>query len=188
MMNCEIPLFAHDGYLLRPARHADADAYYEHNFCPLDPKIARLTGCRPDFTREEVVPFFHACIGDEDRLDLLLIAPDGAIVGESVVNEIDWDARCANFRCAIFHPEHRGHGLGAFLIDSACAAAFDHLHLHRLELDVFSFNSRALRAYERAGFVREGTRRAAVPDGEGWADDILMAILDTQWRARSKIC
>lgn len=75
-----------------------------------------------------------------------------------------------------------------FLIDSACAAAFDHLHLHRLELDVFSFNCRALRAYERAGFVREGTRRAAIPDGEGWADDILMAMLDTEWRARSKIC
>ena len=138
--------------------------------------------------REQVVPFFHACIGDEDRLDLLLIARDGAIVGESVVNDIDWDARCANFRCAIFQPAHRGRGLGAFLIRSACAAAFDHLHLHRLELDVFAFNPRALHAYERAGFVREGVRRAAIPDGDTYADDILMAMLDTEWRARSGNC
>ena len=187
-MNRETPTFTHEGYLLRPARHADAEAYYAHNFCPLDPEAARLTGCRPDFTREQVVPFFHACIGDEDRLDLLLIARDGAIVGESVVNDIDWDARCANFRCAIFQPAHRGRGLVAFLIRSACAAAFDHLHLHRLELDVFAFNPRALHAYERAGFVREGVRRAAIPDGDTYADDILMAMLDTEWRARSGNC
>lgn len=179
-MNRETPTFTHEGYLLRPARHADADAYYALNFCPLDPEAARLTGCRPDFTREQVMPFFHACVDDEDRLDLLLIAPDGAIVGESVVNDIDWDARCA-----IFQPAHRGRGLGAFLIRSACAAAFDHLHLHRLELDVFAFNPRALHAYERAGFVREGTRRAAIPDGDTYADDILMAMLDTEWRAQN---
>ena len=92
--------------------------------------------------------------------------------------EIDWDARCANFRCAIFQSNHRGHGLGAFLIRSACAAAFDHLRLHRLELDVFAFNPRAIRAYARAGFRQESVRRQAIPDGDGWADDILMGMTE----------
>ena len=60
--------------------------------------------------------------------------------------------------------------------------AFETLGLHRLELDVFSFNPRAVRAYEKAGFRREGVRREAVLDGTAYGDDILMAILEDEWR------
>ncbi len=56
------------------------------------------------------------------------------------------------------------------------------MKLHRLELDVFSFNQRAEKAYLRAGFQREGVRRDAVLDGNRYADDILMAILEEDWR------
>ena len=43
---------------------------------------------------------------------------------------------------------------------------------------------RAIRAYERAGFVRGGVLRDAIRDGDGYADDILMSILEDEWRAR----
>ena len=61
--------------------------------------------------------------------------------------------------------------------------AFEKLHLHRLELDVFSFNPRAEKAYLKAGFKREGVLRDAVKDGDNYADDILMAILEDEWKA-----
>ena len=61
--------------------------------------------------------------------------------------------------------------------------AFEALKLHRLELDVFSFNPRARRVYEKAGFKVEGVLRDAVKDGDRYADDILMAILEDEWRA-----
>ena len=48
---------------------------------------------------------------------------------------------------------------------------------------MFSFNPRAIRAYEKAGFRREGVRRDAVRNGDGYGDDILMAILEPEWRA-----
>ncbi|MBN6090150.1 GNAT family N-acetyltransferase [Lactobacillus delbrueckii subsp. bulgaricus] len=54
--------------------------------------------------------------------------------------------------------------------------------MHRLELDVFSFNPRAEKAYLRAGFKREGVLRDAVFDRGKYADDILMAILEDDWR------
>lgn len=73
-------------------------------------------------------------------------------------------------------------GIGSWVIRMTCGFAFEHLHLHRLELNVFSFNPRAEKAYLKAGFKREGVLRDAVKDGDFYADNILMAILEDEWR------
>ena len=177
------PVWEKDGFVLRLSREEDAIPYYRQNFNPLDPEIARLTGCPEAFEEDTVVRFFLSCISDPDRYDFLLFSPDGRIIGESVLNEIDWDLRSANFRIAIFHPTDRGKGIGSWMIRTARNFAFETLKLHRLSLDVFSFNQRAERAYARAGFRREGVLRDAVRDGDGYADDILMAILEPEWQA-----
>lgn len=176
-----------DGYTLRSARAEDAERYFVENFDPLDPEVARMTGCKPSFTRREVTEFFLACVGDETRFDFLLIAPDGRIVGESVVNEIDRTVRSANFRICIFRPSERGRGLGSWMVRVTRDFAFSVLGLHRLSLDVFSFNGRAAAAYERAGFRREGVLRDAVRDGDAYGDDILMAMLEDEWRSLKKL-
>ena len=173
-----------DGFILRPARAEDAQDYYLQNYDPLDKEAARLTGCKEQFSREEVLSFFLKSLDEEDRCFFLLISPDGRILGESVINEIDWQVRRANFRVAIFQPAQRGKGLGGWMIETVRDFAFEKLRLHRLELDVFSFNPRAERTYLKAGFRREGVLRDAVMDeGGSYADDILMAILEEDWRA-----
>lgn len=175
-----------NGYTLRPARGEDAENYYLQNYCPLDPEVARLTGCKEHFTREEVLSFFQRSLADGERRFFLIVAPDGRIVGETVINEIDWDLRCANFRIGIFSPQVRGLGLGTWATEVTRDFAFGELKLHRLELDVFSFNPRAERVYEKAGFRREGVRRDAVWDGEHYGDDIMMAMLETDWNMFKK--
>ncbi|WP_029504929.1 GNAT family N-acetyltransferase [Lachnoclostridium phytofermentans] len=171
-----------DGFLLRPARTEDAEEYFSQNFNPLDREVARLTGSKEVFTHDEVVNFFIKCIGEDDRYDFLIIAPDGRIIGESVINEIDWDSRSANYRISLFHSNERGKGIGSWAIKKTRDFAFERLKLHRLELDVFSFNTRAEKAYITAGFKREGVLRDAIWDGENYADDILMAILEKEWK------
>lgn len=47
---------------------------------------------------------------------------------------------------------------------------------------MFSFNPRAERAYAKAGFKREGIKRDAVMDGDKYADDIFMSILEDEWQ------
>lgn len=178
------PAWEREGYRLRLAQMEDAAPYFEQNYDPLDPEVARLTGCKPSFTREEVVSFFRSCVDNEDRYDFLLTAPDGCIVGESVLNEIDWDLRCANFRIALFHSTQRGRGIGSWMVRVTRDFAFETLKLHRLELDVYSFNPRAVRTYEKAGFRREGLLRDAVKDGNAYADVIRMAMLEEDWRTQ----
>lgn len=172
-----------DGFILRPAKLQDAVDYYEQNYCPLDQEAARLTGSRKEFTKEEIESFFIKSIEEDDTYLFLIIAPDGRIIGESVINEIDWHLRCANFRIALYHPAERGKGIGTWATEATRDYAFEKLKLHRLELDVFSFNSRAEKTYLKAGFKREGVLKDAILDGDKYADDILMAILEDEWKA-----
>lgn len=172
------------GYTLRLAKEEDAQRYYEENFTPLEPEVARLTGSRTDFSKEEVMEFFCQCVVAEDRYDFLIISPEGNIIGESVINEIDWELRSANFRICIFHSRDCGNGIGGWVVAQTRDFAFGTLKLHRLELDVFSFNERAQKAYLKAGFKQEGVLRDAIRDGENYADDIIMAMLEKEWREK----
>ena len=171
-----------DGFMIRSAKESDAEDYYNQNYCTLDREVARLTGCKEAFTKEEVISFFLKSVDEDDRYFFLMISPDGRIIGESVINEIDWDLRCANFRIAIFHSTERGKGIGTWAAEVTRDFAFEHLKLHRLALDVYSFNLRAEKAYLKAGFKKEGVLRDAVLDGDSYADDILMAMLEEDWR------
>ena len=172
-----------DGFLIRLAKAEDAANYYKQNYCPLDKEVARLTGCKEVFTEEEVISFFLKSLEEEDRYFFLIISPDGRIIGESVINEIDWNLRSANFRIGLYHMAERGKGIGTWAAEVTRDFAFEELKLHRLELDVYSFNPRAERAYSKIGFKREGILRDAIMDGDKYADDILMAILEDEWRA-----
>jgi hypothetical protein len=50
------------------------------------------------------------------------------------------------------------------------------LGFHRVELQIYAFNERAIAHAERAGYVREGVkRRAYLKDGE-WVDAVLYAL------------
>lgn len=42
---------------MRLAEKSDAECYWK-NYDPLDPEVARLTGCKECFTRDEVLSFF----------------------------------------------------------------------------------------------------------------------------------
>jgi RimJ/RimL family protein N-acetyltransferase len=74
-------------------------------------------------------------------------------------------------------PDYRGHGIGARLMDQTLKQAFAG-GLVRIEFSVRADNLRAVRLYERVGFVREGMLRDAVfVDGE-FHDTIAMALID----------
>jgi RimJ/RimL family protein N-acetyltransferase len=54
--------------------------------------------------------------------------------------------------------------------------------LHRVELDVYDFNTRARHIYEKLGFVLEGTKREALRFDDGWVDCHVMGLLAREWR------
>ena len=93
--------------------------------------------------------------------------------------EIDYIHRKAEFQI-IVHPDHQGRGLAA----RASAAALDHafgvLNLHKVYLVVDVQNARAVRAYEKTGFVVEGELREEYFAGGRYRDAYRMAILQRE--------
>jgi RimJ/RimL family protein N-acetyltransferase len=74
-------------------------------------------------------------------------------------------------------PGARGRGIG----DEAARLLQRHLLLdvgvHRLQLEIYGFNERAIRHAERVGFVREGVRRKAYWRRGEWVDGVLFGLL-----------
>ncbi len=98
-----------------------------------------------------------------------------------------WGAR-AKDRCATLGiglgRDHLGRGYGSDAVRIVVAYAFREMGLHRVQLEVAPYNPAGIRAYEKAGFVEEGRRRAAVWHDGHWYDEVLMSILDSDWAAR----
>jgi RimJ/RimL family protein N-acetyltransferase len=86
-------------------------------------------------------------------------------------------SRIANLGGLAVHPQFRGHRLA----DEAARLLQRHLlfelDYHRLELECYGFNKRAIRHAERSGFVREGVKRKAYWRHGRWADGIVFGLL-----------
>ena len=60
--------------------------------------------------------------------------------------------------------------------------AFDQLKLHRISVRVLAYNHRAIRSYQKCGFVIEGHEREAAWVNGQWHDDVLLGLLDRELR------
>lgn len=76
----------------------------------------------------------------------------------------------------------RGYGTDAMRI--VLRFAFMELNLHRVSLGVFEYNPRAIRSYEKAGFVLEGRTRQDLRRAGRYWDSLWMGVLRDEWRAR----
>jgi RimJ/RimL family protein N-acetyltransferase len=167
-----------DGFRLRRATADDADFLLE------------LSG------HEDVEPFLRAVRATDrdellDEIEHALAAPqesgrfvieveeDGnwraaGVMGFDVANK---RSRIANLGGLAVHPDFRGRHLA----DEAARLLQRHLLLeldfHRLQLEIYGFNERAIQHAERSGFVREGVKRKAYWRHGEWVDGVLFGLV-----------
>jgi RimJ/RimL family protein N-acetyltransferase len=86
-------------------------------------------------------------------------------------------SRIAHLGGLAIHPDFRGRRL------SDAAARLFQRHLlfdlgfHRLQLECYGFNDRAIRHAERSGFVREGVKRKAYDRHGEWVDGVMFGLI-----------
>jgi RimJ/RimL family protein N-acetyltransferase len=140
-----------------------------------DPEVVRFTGTHTKFTREQVEDWTAKLAGRDDRADYAILrASDRAYVGDAGLQNLDADNRSMSFRIALAEP---GRGYGTEATRLVLDYAFDVVGVHRVTLEVFDFNKRAQRVYEKCGFIREGLQREALYWDGQWHDTIDMAVL-----------
>ena len=62
---------------------------------------------------------------------------------------------------------------------------FEKLKFHRLWLDVYDNNDRAIRLYESEGFVKEGVLRDCIKTGDGFRSQRIYSMLADEYKAEN---
>ena len=114
------------------------------------------------------------------------IEPDEPIGCASFVR-IDWIGRMATFYIAISEKENWSKGYGKEATRLMVDYAFQTLNMNRIQLHVSVENPRAIRVYEKVGFVKEGTLRQAMYYDNHYIDFVLMAIIKEDWEKNNKL-
>jgi RimJ/RimL family protein N-acetyltransferase len=121
------------------------------------------------------------------RIFRVVYTETGKVIGHLALSNLDPRGSLATIACVLVGAPHlRGKGIGAEMVSKALDIAFDQLHLHRVELNVFDFNTPAIALYEKLGFTKEGYIREARKVGDQYWNHYHMGILENEWRARRK--
>lgn len=103
-------------------------------------------------------------------------------VGNCGLFEIDWQNRLAEVGIHIGEKSYWNQGFGSKVMRLMLKHGFENLNLHRIWLQVFENNQRALRAYEKAGFILEGKFREAKFIEGKYVDVMIMSMLQSEWQ------
>lgn len=106
---------------------------------------------------------------------------DDRIIGGIGLDGIRWTHGDTFVGIGLGEREYWGKGYGTDAMKIILRYAFTELNLRRVTLDVFEYNQRGVRSYEKAGFVYEGRERGFIfREGRRW-DVIYMGILREDW-------
>ena len=78
--------------------------------------------------------------------------------------------------------ENRNKGIASEAISLILDIAFNKLHLHKVELNVFEKNIAAIKCYKKNGFMIEGNKREHMLINGKYENLIQMGILETEYK------
>lgn len=113
-----------------------------------------------------------------------IIEINGVFAGEIRLDNVNRQDRRGTMAIGINNPALLGKGFGTEAITVLLCHAFGEMGLHRIGIRVLAYNKRAIRAYEKCGFVVEGRERETAYVNGRWHDDIMMGLLDREFPSK----
>jgi RimJ/RimL family protein N-acetyltransferase len=108
------------------------------------------------------------------------------LIGNCGVFDLDSVSSSAELGIMIGDKSEWNKGYGSEVMGMLVDHCFETLNLNRVSLKVYTENIRAVRAYEKAGFVLEGRLREAVYKHGKYDDVLIMSVLRSEWMSRNK--
>ncbi len=160
--------------IIRPLVRTDAGTEYAEWLN--DPEVNRYLEARFEH---------HSCESIAETIDgwnadssvhpfAIINRSTGELIGTIKLGPVDQRHQTAEVALMIGCKDHWGTGLGSEAIGGVARYAVDRLGIEKLTAGAYAENVGSVRAFERAGFRREGRLRSqAVVDAEGHRDDVI---------------
>jgi RimJ/RimL family protein N-acetyltransferase len=148
-------------FLVGLARHEDVQPFLAASR-PTDP--------------ESILADIERSTEEPEVFGVFVIEVDGDRAGVMRFMSRGGPNRIADLGGLAVHPDFRGQKVADEAARLFQRHLFEELGFHRLQLEVYGFNDRAMRHAERSGFVLEGRKRRAYQrDGE-WVDGVMYGL------------
>lgn len=162
-------------YFIRPVERADARGIHQlRRMEGVFENVMTVPSERPDRSENIIAGL------DENTHMLAAVLRDGQTEGQ-IIGTISLNVstkprtRHVGTIGIMVHRDYQGMGVGTRLMQAALDIADNWLMLVRVELNVFCDNAKAIALYEKASFVREGTKRFAAIRNGRYCDEYIMA-------------
>jgi putative acetyltransferase len=159
---------------LRRAEREDADFLLE---LVTGEDTRPFLGGRAGESREEVLAEIERSQREPEAFGWYVVEVDGERAGCIAFHRTNERNRIAEAGRFAIHPRFRGRRLGDDVARMFQRHLLRDLDFHRVELQIFGFNERALAHAERVGYVREGVKRKAYVKFGEWQDAVLFSLL-----------
>ena len=174
-------LFESNKIILRKMTLEDTDLYHGWRN---DSEVMQTTASFLDiYSIKETKEFVeNVMLGSQDSKSYMIVEKETKkAIGVIALVSINYKNRNAECIIDIGDKEKWGNGYGAEAIKLLLDVGFLEMNLHRIYLKVFSFNSRAIKLYEKLGFQLEGRSRESIYRNGQWHDCIQMSILKNEY-------
>lgn len=147
------------------------------------PEVDPFLAARRPKGRDELAAEVERSLAEPEAFGRMVIEVDGERAGAMGYERVNERSRIARLGGLAVHPDFRGRGVADEAARLLQRLLFEELDLHRLELEIYGFNERAIAHAERAGFVREGVKRRAYRRHGDWVDGVFFGLVreETEW-------
>lgn len=133
-------------------------------------------------TKEQVDKTIHDYETSEtSKVFAIKLIDSNKIIGILGLDDIIIENKVATLFIGIGDKSHHNKGYGFEALKLLLEYGFNSMNLYRIQLNVLEFNNSAIKLYEKAGFIKEGTYRQFVLRDEKRYDLFLYGLLCTEW-------
>lgn len=148
------------------------------------PEIKRnLTpGIPYPFTLEMEEKWYESMTESQDNYSFAIEdLESGIYLGGCGINNVDWKNSVVTVGIFIGDKEYLGKGYGTDAMQVLTKFIFHEMNINKVKLHVYSFNTRAIKSYEKCGFKKEGILRQEIFRDGKYYDEIVMGILKEEF-------
>jgi RimJ/RimL family protein N-acetyltransferase len=144
-----------------------------------DPELMPFLNRLHIISKEEHLKWYESLKGRKDILNFAIEQKSERVhVGNVWLWQIDRVHQKAEIRIVIGALDQCGRGIGSEALIALTNYAFKNMQLHKLYAYVLAFNSRALRAFQKAHYTIEGTLKSDRWSGKEFVDVHLLGSIN----------